>query len=157
MEKDFWEWYNEKNKQEGGLVSKTNAARMIGTTKQYVDRLVKNKKLKSHTYDGLEFIGFNEISKEIIRRERRQERIKDKLKYTIQTNAEYNSQKEMEEIEKHSKKPAHITKEEWENWKALDKKIRYNGKYPEEEAMESIKKIMNIPPKHPSQKNKDEN
>lgn len=67
---NFWQWYTETAEKNGSLVSASMAARMLGTSRQYVDKLVYSGKMKRHVYDKkLTFIGMNDINKEIIKRQ----------------------------------------------------------------------------------------
>jgi ApbE superfamily uncharacterized protein (UPF0280 family) len=69
MNIDFWKWYNETAKEQGGsLIPPATAARMIGTTRQYLERLVESGKIKKHYYQDMPFIGMKDINEEIIRR-----------------------------------------------------------------------------------------
>lgn len=69
MNIDFWKWYTETAKEQGGsLLAPATAARMIGTTRQYLERLVESGKIKKHYYQDMPFIGMKDINEEIIRR-----------------------------------------------------------------------------------------
>ena len=66
---NFWKWYNETSKEQGGsLVAPATAARMIGTTRQYLERLIETGKIKKHYFQDMPFIGMKDINEEIIRR-----------------------------------------------------------------------------------------
>ena len=69
MDINFWKWYNETSKEQGGsLVAPATAARMIGTTRQYLERLIETGKIKKHYFQDMPFIGMKDINEEIIRR-----------------------------------------------------------------------------------------
>lgn len=70
-EKSFWEWYNETEKVTGSLMTPASAAKMLGTTRQYIEKLVNAGRLTKYYYEDLPFIGMNEITKEIARRKER--------------------------------------------------------------------------------------
>jgi len=69
MNINFWKWYNETAKEQGGsLVAPATAARMIGTTRQYLERLIESGKIKKHYFEDMPFIRMKDINEEIIRR-----------------------------------------------------------------------------------------
>ena len=69
MNINFWKWYNETAKEQGGsLVAPATAAKMIGTTRQYLERLIESGKIKKHYFVDMPFIGMKDINEEIIRR-----------------------------------------------------------------------------------------
>ena len=67
----FLEWFTEKEKTVGSLVTPATAAKMIGITPQYLDKIVNAGRLTKHysPEDNIPFIGMNEIRQEIARRE----------------------------------------------------------------------------------------
>lgn len=67
-EKEFWQWFNEKSKEHGTLVTPATAAKMIGVRRQYIEKIVAAGRLTKHYYGELVFIGMNEINAEISRR-----------------------------------------------------------------------------------------
>jgi hypothetical protein len=70
-QKNFWEWYVEISEKEGNLVTPATAAKMLGTSRQYIEKLANAKRLKKHCFDNLPFIGMKDINKEIIRRQQK--------------------------------------------------------------------------------------
>ena len=74
--KNFWEWYVETSKTAGSLVTPSSAARMIGTSRAYIDKLAATLKIQKyyfHCEDGtaLPFIGMNDINEVIAKRKRK--------------------------------------------------------------------------------------
>lgn len=67
-EKDFWTWYTETSKTAGSLVTPSSAGKMLGTSRQYIEKLVAAGRIKKYYFDDLPFIGLNDINIEIIRR-----------------------------------------------------------------------------------------
>ena len=80
--KNFWEWYVETSKTAGSLVTPSSAARMIGTSRAYMDKLASTGKIQKyyfHCEDGitLPFIGMNDINEIIAKRKRKIEQEND--------------------------------------------------------------------------------
>lgn len=48
-EKTFWEWYVETSKTAGSLVTPSSAARMVGTSRAYMDKLASTGKIQNIT------------------------------------------------------------------------------------------------------------
>ena len=65
----FLQWYDEIAKEKGPLISASMAARMLETSRQYIDKLVDTAKINRYEYMGMKFISLNEIKNEIIRRQ----------------------------------------------------------------------------------------
>lgn len=65
----FWKWYTETAEKAGALISYTIAGLMLGTTRQYIQNLVYREKLPTYEYDGMKFIGMNDLQKVIIKRQ----------------------------------------------------------------------------------------
>ena len=78
----FLEWFTEKEKAVGSLVTPATAAKMIGITPQYLDKIVNAGRLTKHYSpgDNIPFIGMNEIKQEITRREEKQKLKESKSK-----------------------------------------------------------------------------
>jgi len=85
-EKSFWEWYNEKEKTTGSLVTPASATKMIGVSRQYVEKLINAGKLKKHYFEDMPFIGMNDINKVIATRNKKieEENRKDLIWYKAQ-------------------------------------------------------------------------
>lgn len=79
-EKNFWEWYNETSKTAGSLVTPASAGKMLGTTRQYIEKLATAGRLKKYYFDDLPFIGLNDINAEMIRRKLKIEKENDARK-----------------------------------------------------------------------------
>ena len=65
----FLQWYDEIAKEKGPLISASMAARMLETSRQYIDKLVDTAKINRYEYNGMKFISLNEIKNEIIKRQ----------------------------------------------------------------------------------------
>lgn len=65
----FIQWYDEIAKEKGPLISASMAARMLETSRQYIDKLVDTEKINRYEYNGMKFISLNEIKNEIIKRQ----------------------------------------------------------------------------------------
>ena len=76
--KSFWEWYNETEKEAGSLITAASAAKMLGKTRQYIEKLVNNGRLKKYYYENMPYIGMNEINKEIIKKQDKIKKINKK-------------------------------------------------------------------------------
>ena len=78
---DFLEWYITKEKEIGSLVTPATAAKMIGVTQQYLDKIVIAGRLtKYYSPDNVPFLGMNEIKQEIARREEKRKQKEGKSK-----------------------------------------------------------------------------
>ena len=65
----FLQWNDEIAKEKGPLISASMAARMLETSRQYIDKLVDTAKINRYEYNGMKFISLNEIKNEIIKRQ----------------------------------------------------------------------------------------
>lgn len=73
-DKTFYEWFNKTEETAGSLVTPASAAKMIGITRQYLERLTKAGEIKKYYYDELPFIGMKDIEKIIAKRKKRIEK-----------------------------------------------------------------------------------
>ena len=64
----FADWYFRTTETAGVLMLFKTASMYMEITPQYLNRLVKNRKLKRYCYEKKSFVGMNDINKEIIRR-----------------------------------------------------------------------------------------
>ncbi len=116
-EKSFWEWYNETEKVTGSLMTPASAAKMLGTTRQYIEKLVNAGRLTKYYYEDLPFIGMNEITKEIARRKERAQ--KESNPETLLQRAR------IEQLEAEIDK----VRQEYENMMNKDRKIEKDNDY----------------------------
>lgn len=85
MEKeDFKNWFERISAKEGTLVVPATAAKLLKTTQPYIHRLEEQGKIKKHYYDNQPYIGMNDINKELIKRQEKQQRKKEKEENEIQ-------------------------------------------------------------------------
>ena len=77
MEKmSFHEWYIETAQKAGCLVTPANATKMIGCSRQYIEKITKQGRLTKYYYEELPFIGMNEINQLIAKRHAKKARSK---------------------------------------------------------------------------------
>ena len=146
--KNFWEWYVETSKTAGSLVTPSSAARMIGTSRAYMDKLASTGKIQKyyfHCEDGitLPFIGMNDINEIIAKRRKKIEQENDPRILELKAKRE----KMLDEIESIQRKkqeqqqeaeetPDDVIEEEIEK---LEEEIKVlDQKKAEEEASEEI-------------------
>ena len=113
--KNFWEWYVETSKTAGSLVTPSSAARMIGTSRAYMDKLASTGKIQKyyfHCEDGttLPFIGMNDINEIIAKRKRKIEQENDPRILELKARRE----QKLEEIEAIQRKKIEAQQEEEE-------------------------------------------
>ena len=112
--KAFWTWYNETSKTSGALVTPSMAGKMMGTTRQYIQNLMYQEKLTKYEFDGMIFIGMNELNEAIVKR---QERIlqaaERKLPRIAYISAKEEKEKELEEMIKYLKEHFPEQAEKW--------------------------------------------
>ena len=112
--KAFWTWYNETSKTSGALVTPSMAGKMMGTTRQYIQNLIYQEKLTKYEFDGMIFIGMNELNEAIVKR---QERIlqaaEKKLPRIAYISAKEEKEKEREEMIKYLKEHFPEQAEKW--------------------------------------------
>lgn len=114
-EKTFWEWYVETSKTAGSLVTPSSAARMVGTSRAYMDKLASTGKIQKyyfHCEDGtaLPFIGMNDINEIIAKRKRKIEQENDPRILELLAKRE----QKLEEIEAIRRKKLEAQQEEEE-------------------------------------------
>ncbi len=81
MDKNFIDWYKKTEEETGSLVTPASAAKMIGISRQYLEKIILAGRIKKYYYKDIPFIGMNDINKEY---ERRKEKIqKENEKETI--------------------------------------------------------------------------
>ncbi len=98
----FWKWYTETAEKSGALVSYTIAGIMLGTTRQYIQNLVYREKIPMYEYQGMKFIGLNDLQKIIIKRQEYLENRKD-LKRLVYNSAQKEIKEDWDEVEKEAK------------------------------------------------------
>lgn len=70
MKTNFFKWYTEKAKEFDGLISPTNAAKMIGVSTQHLNRIIEMGRISKHYFEEKHpFVGLSEVYEEIQRRE----------------------------------------------------------------------------------------
>ena len=107
----------EKEKMVGSLVTPATAAKMIGITPQYLDKIVNAGRLTKHysPEDNIPFIGMNEIKQEIARREERRKLKEGKSKAEILEEEKKMLEKELIKIRQNKMKAIQEEQDEIEN------------------------------------------
>lgn len=117
--KTFYDWFNKTEETAGSLVTPASAAKMIGITRQYLERLAKAGEIKKYYYDELPFIGMRDIEKIIAKRKKRieQENRKDIL---LQKAYEEELKRKINRIRQQK------AKEEYDAFAVVDENEEYN-------------------------------
>lgn len=113
----FLEWFTEKEKTVGSLVTPATAAKMIGITPQYLDKIVNAGRLTKHysPEDNIPFIGMNEIKKEIARREEKRKLKEGKTKTELLEEERQMLEKKLQKIRQDKIKAFQEKQDEEEN------------------------------------------
>ena len=113
----FLEWFTEKEKAVGSLVTPATAAKMIGITPQYLDKIVNAGRLTKHysPEDNIPFIGMNEIKQEIARREEKRKLKEGKSKAELLEEEREMLQKKLIKIRQNKMKAYQEMRDEIEN------------------------------------------
>lgn len=133
-EKEFWQWFNEKTKEHGTLVTPATAAKMIGVKRQYIERIVAAGRLTKHYYGELVFIGMNEINAEISRRAKK---IEERNKDPKIAEEKAKQEKIIEEIKRIRRNPPQDPNEELARLKAKTEWLEEQLKQEKKEAFSS--------------------
>lgn len=60
---EFIKWFLETNEKTGGLINQTIAGELLKTSRQYINQLIKEKKIKQYKFNKHKLISLNEILK----------------------------------------------------------------------------------------------
>lgn len=83
---NFLEWFQETTEKAGHLLIPATAAKLLGTTRQYLNRLEEAGRIKKHYYEKQPYIGMNDINKEILRRQNKQKHITSYKRFEMFNN-----------------------------------------------------------------------
>lgn len=64
----FYQWFTETEKTAGSLVIPSHAAKMLGVSRQYMEKIVISGRIKKHYFEDVSFVGMHDINKEMARR-----------------------------------------------------------------------------------------